>query len=283
MSIQPVSKRALANQERQAYSAKMAGMGRAALLLVATCFSFAVVALVLLDQLYSPESFAIDQLQIKGSFKQIKPQQVEAVVMQKPLGNFFSIDLDDIKQRVEQLPWVQQADVRREWPNSLLIHVDEQEAVMRWQNDRWVNPLGQIIDLPIAPNSSKQIVLSGSEKDSLRMMHTASQWAQRVSRIGLQLIGLSLSDRQAVSLTLLEVSRQSQFQVMLGRTEVEQRLTRFLTLFEQQYRNSDQRLLRVDVRYPDGLAIKSEQAEVIDEVVFNDSFKPSNSIHRSGN
>lgn len=283
MSPQLISKRALANQERQAYTVKMAHLGRATLLLVATFSSFAVVALVMIDQLYSPTVFVIDQLQIRGSFKHLKPQQIEAVVKQKPVGNFFSIELDEIKQRVEQLPWVQYARVRREWPNSLLIHVVEQEAVMRWQSDRWVNSLGQIIDLPITHALSKLIVLSGSEKDSRRMLHTAKQWAALLERNGLTLIGFTLSNRQAVSLTLKEISRQTPFELMLGRTEIEQRLARFLVLFEQQYKNGDQRLLRVDARYPDGLAIKSEQVEVTDQLAFNDSFSPPNQNHRTGN
>ena len=283
MSRRLISKRALANQERQAYAAKMARLGRAVLLLAATISSLGVVVLVVLDQLYSPESFAIEQLEIRGSFKHLEPQQIEAVLMQKPVGNFFSIELDDIKRRIEQLPWVQEADVRRAWPSSLLIHVSEQQAVMRWQNNRWVNSLGQIIDLPLSHTSSEQIVLSGSEKDSRHMLHTARQWAPLVERSGLELIGLSLTNRQAVSLKLKEVSRQSQFELMLGRNEVEQRLVRFLALFEQQYRNSNQRLLRVDARYPDGLAIKSEQVEVSDAVASNDSFNPLDSNHRTGN
>ena len=126
--------RAFANQERQAQSQRMDRIVRSTLMLFATFLSFSAVTLVVLDQLYRPESFVIDQLKIKGSFKYLQPQQVEHIVARNKPGNFFSIELEDIKRQIEELAWVQQAEVRREWPDTLSVHVVEQRPVMRWND-----------------------------------------------------------------------------------------------------------------------------------------------------
>ena len=89
-------KRALANQNRQAQSQRLSRLARSALVLCATFLSFAAFALLAADQLYRPDTFVIDQLKIKGNFRYLQPQQVEDVVNQQAVGNFFSIELQEI-------------------------------------------------------------------------------------------------------------------------------------------------------------------------------------------
>ena len=73
----------------------------------------------------------------------------------------------------------------------------------------------------------------------------------------MQLIGLSLSESQAYVLELRYPDSLNSFQLLLGREQIEQRLERFIMLFEHQYQASSERLTRVDARYPDGLAVTS--------------------------
>ena len=36
-------------------------------------------------------------------------------------GNFFAVDLAELRARLEQLPWVRQASVRRAWPDRVEV------------------------------------------------------------------------------------------------------------------------------------------------------------------
>ena len=256
------SKRALANQHQAAQQKRMNRIGRSILVLIATILSFGAFALVAADQIYRPDKFVIDQLKIKGDFQKVDPQQIEAIVNQKQVGNFFSIKLSEIKNRVEDLAWVQHADVRREWPNTLLIDVEEQRPLMRWQGDLWVNEQGLIIDLPGQVELDNQITLSGSKNNSHLMMKQAQIWQQMLVSSGLELIELELSESRAYVVTLRYSSTTNQFNLLLGRDQVKQRFERFLMLFEHHYKHTNQRLKRVDARYPDGLAINAEELSV---------------------
>jgi len=266
-----MSPRALANQQRQEQARRMSKLGRSLLLLIATVLSFGTIGLLAADQLYRPDTFVVDQLKIKGNFRYLNPKSIEAVVKQEAVGNFFSIKLTSIKRRVEALEWVQTAEVRREWPNTLLIDVSEQRPVMRWNKDKWVNSLGQVVDLPRAPEISNPIVLVGNERDSELMLHKAYRWKKQIERSGLELREVSLSGSHAWRLTINYPLDNYQFDVLLGRDEADQRLWRFLYLFDGEFRGADKQLRRVDARYPNGLAIDAVALTTTESIVMEQS------------
>ena len=185
--------------------------------------------------------------------------EVESLVSEIGVGNFFSIELDRIKSEVEGLAWVQNAEVRREWPNTLLIEVREHRPVMRWNKNQWVNSVGDVVDLPGDILVQNAIQLFGRDKDAAMMLRQAYVWKKRLATQGIELRSLWLSGAQAWTLGLLQIDTATEFELLLGREQVEARLSRFEYLYKNQIRSIDQRLKRVDARYPDGLAIKSEQ------------------------
>ena len=266
--------RAFANQERHEQAQRLARMGRSLLLLVATVLSFATVGLLTADQLYRPDTFAIDQLKITGRFRYLDPVRVEQAVRDVAAGNFFSVNLREIEDRVETLSWVQDAAVRREWPDTLLVRVREQRPVMRWGKDRWVNADGEVIRLPDNAELANAITLSGTPRNASLMLHTAIRWKRQLQNSGLHLHAVSLSGSHAWTLTVFDPEHRQAFQILLGREEPEYRLRRFQYLFADQFRGTRQRLDRVDARYPDGLAIKATQVEAEGDVAMQSTDRP---------
>ena len=262
-----MSKRALANQEREQQLERMNKVGRSMLILIATLMSFAALGLTIADQLYKPDTFVIDQLKIKGKFDHLAPEQVEAAVNELAVGNFFSVQLSEIKQRVEKLAWVQNADVRREWPSTLSIEVAEHQPVMRWGKSQWVNSHAEVIELQGEVELGNSILLNGHPRDAQLLLQTALRWKRQLQQKGLQLNTLSLSESHAWRLTLLDSVKDNQFELLLGRDQVEQRLARFEFLFAGEFRQANLKLERVDARYPDGLAVSSTQYESTEELV----------------
>ncbi|MEY2632480.1 MAG: hypothetical protein RIR00_1134, partial [Pseudomonadota bacterium] len=61
-------------------------------------------------------------------------------------GNFISLNLDAIRATLELQPWVRRAEVRRAWPASLEVRIEEQKPAARWgdnPNDL-VNTYGEL-------------------------------------------------------------------------------------------------------------------------------------------
>src|SRR3954467_12733164 len=56
-------------------------------------------------------------------------------VVGKIKGNFFTTNLEQVRNTFEAVPWVRKASVRREWPNQLIVQVEEHEALGTWGED----------------------------------------------------------------------------------------------------------------------------------------------------
>ncbi len=267
--------RAFANQEREYQARRFGKLGRATVMTLATVMSFVALGLLIADHLYRPDTFKIEQLKITGQFRYLKPSDVEAIVVDNASGNFFSLDLDQIKAKAQSLAWVESVDVRREWPETLVIAVQEHRPAMRWGTGKWVTTSGRVIELPESIAANNVITLNGRESQAKRILMKATHWKAKLRAHGLEVRGVSLSDSDAWTLELYDHAQNAEFDLLLGHQDVTERLARFQMLFDKKFRFADRPLKRVDARYPDGLAVAHADPVSTNTNSINSSVIPS--------
>jgi cell division protein FtsQ len=255
--------RAFANQEREFQVRRFGKFGRGLVMMLASVLSFVALSLLVTDHLYRPDTFKIDQLKIIGQFRYIEARAIEAAVIDRASGNFFSLDLDDIKAKAEELAWVESVDVRRQWPDTLVLSVREHLPAMRWGKDKWISTAGVVIELPESIEASGVITLLGSESQAKRILLQATRWKKELLEQGLEVRGVSLSESEAWTIRLYYQGYDAEFDLLLGHEQVAKRLERFELLFNRQFKFSERPLKRVDARYPDGLAVEQASAVLL--------------------
>ncbi|RYF56478.1 MAG: FtsQ-type POTRA domain-containing protein, partial [Comamonadaceae bacterium] len=67
-----------------------------------------------------------------GELVHNNPVTLRANVGPHLVGNFFTVDLQAVREAFEQVPWVRSAMVRREFPNSLRVELQEHQAAAFW-------------------------------------------------------------------------------------------------------------------------------------------------------
>ncbi len=270
-------KRALEHQEQAYLLERARRLGRGVLLSSATVLSFLAGSLLLTDHLFQPQRFEIKQLKISGKFRYTTPQKIEATVVKDELANFFAADLDAIKAKVLDVPWVARAEVRRQWPDTLLIRVKEHRPLMRWHDlgsvrqkpaskstQLWLSSLGAVIEVP-DKLELPAINLFGNRDHAQKLMNTALRWQRELALSDLELLELKQSEAQSYSVTLRLGKHGEPFELLLGTKDMQARIARFQYLFDKQFRFSDFQLKRVDARYPNGLAVQqSRRAEPLE-------------------
>jgi len=63
--------------------------------------------------------------------------------------------LNQVKQVVEQVKWVDQAQARRRWPSILEIEVQEHRPLVRWNDSSWLTSKGEVVDLDYEANNQR--------------------------------------------------------------------------------------------------------------------------------
>jgi cell division protein FtsQ len=94
------------------------------------CFAVMVVVGILVWLSQRPV-FALRQVVIEPvvgqTLEHINKPVVKQQVLETVQGNFFSVRLEDVKRGFESMPWVRHANVRRVWPNGLIVSIEEQK------------------------------------------------------------------------------------------------------------------------------------------------------------
>lgn len=99
--------------------------------------------------------FKIDDIIITGRDKTAKQDILNALQLSRET-NILNLDLRNLQQKVEQLPWVRHAVVKRRFfPNIIQIDIRERQVQSIWQLDHKFRPIdgeGNIIEADYTPD-----------------------------------------------------------------------------------------------------------------------------------
>lgn len=155
----------------------------------------ALAALFVADRLYDPEQFRIREVEVRGRFVRVDSGQIREVVEQSISGNYFSLSLPAIESRIKQLPWVFGASVRKRWPGTLVVDVDEIQPMARWGRHRWLNATGDLVARDPGPVAQNLPRLSGPEGRQQAVWRAFGRWSEMFAASGLNLEQLELDAR----------------------------------------------------------------------------------------
>ncbi len=201
---------------------------------------------VLLD----PATLPITTIRVEGSFHHVSAEQLRAQVAGALHGGFFDVNVDALQQRIEQLPWVAHATVRRIWPGTVAINVDEQQALARWAAGGLINRQGQLFKPQPASYPAGLPELAGPPGSEAQLSERYRAVQDMLQPLGLKVSELEQDARRAWSLRL-----DNGIELVLGREDSMVRLTRFTEVWPRVLANREQTIARVDLRYTNGFAV----------------------------
>ncbi len=205
--------------------------------------------------LMDPKTLPVKQVQLEAPFIHVTRDELYQVLRPVAKGGFFNVDVDAVTMAVETLPWVNSAAVQRVWPDTLRITVLEQKALARWRNQALVNEQGEIFTPAVATIPDGLVELQGPDSAVAQVAAEFKVFKEVLQPAQLQMRRVVLSPRRAWTLEL-----SSGEVVLLGREVVQQRLQRFVQLYSQ-IQGGEVALQQVDMRYPNGFAIKWQKPQ----------------------
>ncbi|MGF1685863.1 cell division protein FtsQ/DivIB [Photobacterium japonica] len=192
----------------------------------------------------------LSQLVIQGELHYLTPNDVRTGIQKLDhLGSFMTQNVDDIQHVLEAMPWVAQAAVRKQWPDTLKVYLVEQQPVASWDNQFLVNPDGVVFTAPMAQAGQNLVALSGPDGSSQEVLTVWREMQPMLQRAGFDIAQLALNERRAWRVWLTNGIR-----LELGRSERMERLERFISL-SPELEQQGKAIEYVDLRYDTGAAV----------------------------
>lgn len=191
--------------------------------------------------------------------RRVNALTVRSTALPKIHGNFFTANLDTVRVAFEAVPWVRKATVRREWPNTLLVHIEEHQPLGTWgQDGRLVSVKGDVFtaNLDEAEEDGELPEFDGPEGSAAEVVTRYDALLQWFAPLHLAPEAVQLSGRYAWIVRL-----DNGISVELGREQnaatLQDRVSRLVSVYPQLVERLQDRIESIDMRYPNGLALKA--------------------------
>ena len=192
----------------------------------------------------------ISKVSVDGELSYISQQAVQQRIAPYIQASFLQINLSGMRQELEQMPWIAHAEVRRVWPDQIMIRLEEQLPVARWGDEALLNNAGHAFAPRESANYQHLPRLAGPQRAQRQVMQQYQVLSQMLRPLGFSIIALEMRERGSWYLRTAQG-----IDLLLGRDHIVDKMRRFAAIYEKALKAQQPNIARIDLRYPNGLAV----------------------------
>jgi cell division protein FtsQ len=198
---------------------------------------------------WEPRLLPIQVIQVEGELHHHSSQLLQKTLSERLRGGILTADLVDLKAAAEDLPWVGRVSLRRVWPNTLRVRVEEHRPIARWNLDGLVTAEGVVFHPHSGTIPAGLPLLEGDDSRAPEVTAHYLKWRDQLMLVGHLIQSLSVDPRGDWRVELVMGT-----ELRLGTSLVEERLGRYIASVPQ-LEAAGQPLV-VDLRYSNGFSVK---------------------------
>jgi cell division protein FtsQ len=227
-------------------------LANALFLLAVLMAGYTVFPWVVSTPVFPLKRISVTSADKQGALLHVTQEQIAAVVHSQVNNDFLAIDLEEAGQAFRKLPWVRSASVRRQWPQGIEVTLEEHVAFARWGNAALVNRYGEVFNA--ASVDGQLPVFNGPIESAGEVLQQHITFSKLLLPLQQKISGITLSSRHA-----WRVHLDNGITLDLGRDQIEERLRRYVLVYEQSVAQFDYPVTHIDLRYPGGFAVRSPE------------------------
>lgn len=206
-----------------------------------------------------PGRFPIRTVVVEGVYQYTDQGTLRNRVMSQAERGFFNLDIATIQKEVEALPWVDKAYVRRVWPESISVHLEEHSAVARWGREGLVSDnfklffppqLAEAKDSALNSHVSQLPYLFAPQRRHASLLKLLLETQPLLKAIEAPLMGITEDERRSITLML-----DGDVRVIIGHRLIAERIERFADIFRSYVAPVYDDVAKVDMRYTNGFTM----------------------------
>lgn len=217
------------------------------LLLLIILFTGSIFAF---NKIKNAHEFRIKHVKVYG-VKHVDHLAVQRLLLPLVSKGFFGIEIETIKERLQQMPWIADVSVRRIWPDQVVITVAERNPIARWNHKSLLSSGGEIFSPEIKSYPEDLPQLIGPDGAHLHMLEYYSKIKRLLLPLNFKIDQLELTPYASWNLTLA-----GGMKVHLGYKDILTRIHHFVKVYPKIVGERATDVEYVDLRYPNGLAVR---------------------------
>lgn len=196
------------------------------------------------------DRWPLKKMRVMNDLKYVDARDLTKALKPYAEQGFFGVDLDEAQERVKQMPWVSNAQVRKKWPDTLEVTVTEDPPLALWGSDKLVSKSLKIFSKKGVRVPANLPQLDGNPLDVKRVVELYAVSSDLFSKIKVPLKSVQMDPRGSFSVDLANGTH-----VIAGRNDARARLTRFVSIYPQLISQNKALPRTVDLRYTNGFAM----------------------------
>lgn len=191
----------------------------------------------------------ITHINVQGQTQRIDPRVLQQVLASVTAKSMLT-NLRPLLRQLQNLPWVQSVDIKRQWPSTLVITLVEMTPIARF-NDSWVlTQDGHVLAPPSSMGLAQLPWLMGPADQVDTVWQAYQAMSAVLNPLGLSIWQLRLSPRFSYDIVL-----NNGLILYLGSSQVMQRLQLFTRVYAQHLADKANQIDHIDLRYASSMAI----------------------------
>ena len=205
------------------------------------------------------KQYPTSKLQLSGKLEYLSVSQLENQILDLLATNLWLINVNTIKDRLYQDPWVQFVFVSKNWPDILQVEVVNHNPIAIWNEQSFLAASGKILPFSEHINSvGYHARLSSLKLPKLYGVAGQEQWVienyymllEKLATIGLYIAEITATNHQGI-----EVLLTNNVKLVLGSYDLPGRMNRFILGYKRKLRPIISDIAYIDLRYNNGIAV----------------------------
>ena len=195
------------------------------------------------------EMLPIRTIQLAGSFEYLDQDEVEQALQSYIGQGFFSLDIHQLQRSLHEKPWTDSVSVRRIWPDKIRVTISEKKPVARWDEQHLLSDKARVYQADTRDFSHLPLVHAMNHRPEWVLTRFYALDA-RFTSVDERVQALRVDSRGALDVELI-----NGLQIKLGRSDIERKIDRLISIYSKQILPRREQIERLDLRYSNGFAV----------------------------
>jgi len=191
----------------------------------------------------------IRTIQLSGTFENLDKLEVETLLNQYIGQGFFSLDIYQLQKSLYAKAWTDSVSVRRVWPDKLRVGIKEKKPVARWDEQHLLSDSAKVYRADTGPFNQLPVVHAVNHQPAW-VLAQFYRLDARFNSVDERLLALHVDSRGALNVELI-----NGLQIKMGRGNIDHKIDRLVSIYQQQILPRREQIQRLDLRYSNGFAV----------------------------